>query len=509
MVMVRNWIGFFAVLCGSVVVTTAGCSSEDFSSCEANANCAGGGGTDGGTGGSSGTGATGGGGTGNTSGTSGSGGDGGGCDTSADPSTESCLVADDYAIFVDGTASTTGDGSKASPFKTIGEGLAAAKSAGKLVLVCDTNYDEQLNIDAGVRLYGGFKCTDWTYESGQKAVVKPAAKGYALEVSAVTNPVVIQDMEFDAQDGTDPGESSIAAFVHDSTGVAFDRVAFVAGKGVKGKDGVVVPVAFETDQAKLNGLDADQDKSGGGQTCPCQAGGQSNGGDGGGLAQGGGNGLPALGGGQGSTATECTNNGLNGQKGTDSTPKPAAGGATTVGTLASAGFTGSDGGTGANGDPGQGGGGGGGSESTSPGGGSGGGCGGCGGSGGPGGGAGGSSIALMTFASTVQTNNCSFTAATAGDGGKGAAGQAGATQIGAGGPAASFGCKGGQGGKGGAGGAGGGAAGGISAGILSDTTSAITDNGGTFTHGAAGQAGAGGVATNGGVPGIADDKVQL
>ena len=34
--MVRNWIGFFAVLCGSVVVTTAGCANEDFCSGSAN-----------------------------------------------------------------------------------------------------------------------------------------------------------------------------------------------------------------------------------------------------------------------------------------------------------------------------------------------------------------------------------------------------------------------------------------------------------------------------------------
>ncbi len=245
--MVRNWIGFFAMLSGSVVVLAARAAlNEDFTSCEANAELpweqaapmaasearrvpAARRGTSG------------------TSGTSGQGGqagDGGGCDTSADPNTEVCLVADDYAIFVDGTASTTGDGSKASPFKTIGEGIAAAKSSGKLVLVCDTDYDEQVKIDAGARVYGGFKCSDWTYETGQKAVVKPTAKGYALEVANVTSPVVIQDMEFDAQDGTDPGESSIAAFVHDSTGVAFDRVAFVAGKGVKGKDGVLVPVTF-------------------------------------------------------------------------------------------------------------------------------------------------------------------------------------------------------------------------------------------------------------------------
>ncbi|MCB9582809.1 MAG: hypothetical protein H6717_37565 [Polyangiaceae bacterium] len=505
--MVRNWIGFFAVLCGSVVVLTAGCANEDFSSCEANESCPGVGGSDGGVGGTAGTSGTSGtGGTGATGGQGGQAGDGGGCDTSADPSTESCLVADDYAVFVDGTASTTGDGSKASPFKTIGEGLAAAKSAGKLVLVCDTNYDEQLNIDAGVRLYGGFKCTDWTYESGQKAVVKPAAKGYALEVSAVTNPVVIQDMEFDAQDGTDPGESSIAAFVHDSTGVAFDRVAFVAGKGVKGKDGVLVPVVHESDPAKLDGNDAASDTGGPEKKCACPAGGDTTGGAGGNKGQPGGKGFPDLGAGKGGQLGTCN---LTEQKGANASPQGAASGATIVGTLSVAGFVGTAGGDGLSGSPGQGGGGGAGADGSNSGAGGGGGCGSCGGAGGAGGGAGGSSIGLVAFSSNVTTDSCTFTSLSAGDGGKGVAGQAGGTLVGSGGGKTSSGCYGGDGGKGGAGGAGGGAAGGISAGILSDTTSAITDSGGTFTHGAAGQAGAGGVATNGGVPGIADDKVQL
>ena len=56
-------------------------------------------------------------------------------------------------------------------FKTIGEGIAAA--AGKLVLVCDTTYDEKLSINTATKLYGGFNCADWSVVSGEQAIVKP------------------------------------------------------------------------------------------------------------------------------------------------------------------------------------------------------------------------------------------------------------------------------------------------------------------------------------------------
>ena len=213
---------------------------------------------DSGTGGTSGSGGTAG-----TSGSGGQGGqagvggaagsDGGSCDTTKSPTEESCLVDDQYAVFVDGTASTSGDGSKATPFKTIAEGVAAAGS--KLVLVCDTTYPEHLSITSGVKLYGGFKCSDWSPDAGQRAVVAPTTAGYALEIDSVTTTVAIAGLELDAMDGAADGESSIAAFVHGSSDVQLDGVKLVAGKGKAGKNGVLAPYTFPT-QAQLDGNDA-------------------------------------------------------------------------------------------------------------------------------------------------------------------------------------------------------------------------------------------------------------
>ncbi|MCE7888595.1 MAG: DUF1565 domain-containing protein, partial [Sorangiineae bacterium PRO1] len=126
-----------------------------------------------------------------------------------------CLVDDQHAVFVNGTVATTGTGTKASPFKTITEALAAA--SGKLILVCDTTYAEQVKVTAGVKVFGGFSCTDWSYETGKRAVVKPAAKGTALDINGVSATVLIEDVEFGSADATAAGESSVAATIAAST----------------------------------------------------------------------------------------------------------------------------------------------------------------------------------------------------------------------------------------------------------------------------------------------------
>ncbi len=210
-----------------------------------------------------------------TGGASGSGGDGGGCDTSKSPSAESCLVDDQYAVFVDGTASASGDGSKASPFKTIGEALAGA--AGKIILVCDTTYAEQVKLGAGAKIFGGFKCTDWSYDGGQRAVVAPTSEGYALEIDSVTDPVVIEDVEFDAADASTPGASSVAGFVHGSTEVVLRRDKLVGGKGATGSAGAAFGSAATTGATGHDGKNACSSPASGGPQVETQCGGAASG----------------------------------------------------------------------------------------------------------------------------------------------------------------------------------------------------------------------------------------
>src|SRR5882672_3777480 len=131
-----------------------------------------GGGAGAGTGAEAGAGAAGGSGTGGATGTGGGagsgavdGGDGGDgavpCNEKGSPSTEACLVADKYAVFV-AAGAVGGTGSKESPLGTITLGLAKAKTSSLTrVIVCNATYAENVTLKAGdgaVGIYGGFSC---------------------------------------------------------------------------------------------------------------------------------------------------------------------------------------------------------------------------------------------------------------------------------------------------------------------------------------------------------------
>jgi len=475
-------------------------------------------GSSGGHGGRDGAGGNGGdGGTGDSSGNAGDAGAGGEpnppCDPTLSPSAEACLVSNEFAIFADPAAKESGVGTKASPVNTIAKALQLAGDD-KIVIACNATFDEQVKISGGARIYGGFACpgsaSPWTYEEGKRAKVAPTARGFALSVAAGAAVVDIEDVEFDAKDGVDAGESSIAAFVKESTSVAFHRVKLVAGKGVDGADGVRVDVAFPV-QEKLNGFAAKGDNGGDPNPQTCAAGSSTRGGrggDGGGSASSGTAGLPDLGAGAGGIVTKTCNSGGGGGDGADAPPQPPSPGAAKVGRISPTGWSGIPGTDGTPGIPGQGGGGG--AGAATGGGGGGGGAGGCGGVGGTGGKAGGSSVALLVLNSTLSFDASELSTATAGNGGKGIAGQEGQLIAGSAGPFVSDGCGGGKGGKGGKGGAGGGAAGGISAGIAYQGTAPTPDAATTITVGMSGTKGFGGVpGTNDGIDGKAQSILEV
>jgi len=447
----------------------------------------------------------------------GEGGEAGGgipCDPTKTPSEESCVVSNDNAVFVAPMGKDGAAGTKSAPVQTIAKAIELAGDT-KIVIACDGSYDEQVKLTSGAKLYGGFACpgsaTPWSYDSGKRATVAPSARGVALSISSGTSDVVIEDFEFDAKDGVDPGESSVAAFVSTSTNVALTRVKLVAGKGIDAADGSLTPVTFPT-QATLKGNSATGDTGGPFNLVMCPAGGTTKGGQGGGgggAATGGGVGLPALAGGSAGTITSACNAGGGGGDGANAAGQSPASGATKFGGITPRGWSGINGTDGGAGTPGQGGGGGTGAATGGAGGG--GGAGGCGGAGGTGGKAGGSSIAVLLLNSTVTLTANELVAGNAGKGGNGVAGQTGQTPGGSAGVQVPDGCGGGKGGKGGDGGSGGGAAGGISAGIAYVGTSAPTPDSETIiTTGTAGAKGIGGVpGTNDGIAGVKQDVLQI
>jgi hypothetical protein len=507
--------GLFGTSSIALAVATTGCSSGDFDGCEADNNCkAGSGGGDSGvggtgaTGGSSGTGASGGtdGGAG-VGGSSGSGGDGGGCDTSKSPSEESCLVDESYAVFVSATGSDSADGSKGTPFATIEKAMETAKAASKIVLACNDAFTAPVSLTSahnGTKAYGGFKCSDWSYESAKKTSVTPSAEGIALKLDGVSA-VHFEDFVFESKDANAPGSSSIAVFANASTNVTLRHVDIKAGKGAPGADGKLTPFTFPK-QTDLNGKSAALTVGGGLKTCACPGGKQTIGGKGGDAivpsGQAGTSGGPALGGGQPGQPGSCATTGT-GSDGTAGPVTPNATGAASSGVLAAAGWTPTDGVSGVTGSPGQGGGGG---ASTATSGGGGGGCGGCGGAGGPAGTGGGASIgiALVDTALTLD-DTVSITTSDAGKGGNGAAGQNAQAEFGFNSVGVPPACNGGNGALGAAGGAGGGAAGGVSVGILwKGTIAPVVDSKTTVATGAKGDKGNGGKpGTNDGIDGVA------
>jgi hypothetical protein len=428
------------------------------------------------------------------------------------PLDEACLVSNEHAVFVTLMGDDKAAGTREAPLASITKATKVAAESGKIVLVCNTIYDEHVQIDVGVRIYGGFKCTDWSRDP-DKPLIRPSTTGAALKIESAGD-VLLENLSFEARDAFGSDSSALAAIVNASPSVTLRSVSLKAGKGKPGVSGTLTPFQYP-ETSSLDGIAATSARAGGNEKrCSCQPGFESWGGAGGKAASAGevgARGGPELGGGApGETGTKC-GFGAEGGNGSDALAAAPGTGAATLGHASLSGWTPVSGTAGAVGSPGQGGGGG--ASLNASGHGGGGGCGGCGGNGGIGGGGGGASIALLVFGSIVELDACSITASDAGNGGNGAAGQQGQQTVGVGGdtPTTQNSCAGGSGGRGGAGGGGGGGAGGISVGIAwSGAAPPKVSNDTAFSIGYPGAKGIGGSpGLNDGVAGVAQKIFAL
>jgi hypothetical protein len=413
-----------------------------------------------------------------------------------------------------------GNGTRAKPYATIGRAIEEASASERRVYACADSgaYQERVAVDGsadGLELFGGFSCDDWTYsEAAKSRVTSPST--LALHVDHVAG-LRIEDFDFEAADASEPGESSVGAFVVGSTDILMRRVRLEAGAGMNAESGATVDFTFP-DRTELDGNQptGSNSETGGAEklysTCPGS--GVTSGAIGGSATAGGqdgGSGAPDYSGpgGEGGDAgvLNCGAGGT-GKNGGDAPTQPASLGASILGSLTLVGWTAVAGVDGAPGLPGQGGGGG---ASSATRGGGGGGAGGCGGAGGTAGKGGGGSISLIVLQGQIRLADSELVAHDAGAGGDGAPGQAGQTPGGFGANGGGLGaCPGGAGGGGGRGGAGGGGAGGISVGILWSGSDAPMRTGGTITVGEAGRAGVGGdPGNNDGIAGVADQVLEV
>jgi hypothetical protein len=451
------------------------------------------------------------------------GGDGGGCDTSAEPKDEPCVIDNAYGVFVSPNGTAGGLGTKASPLNSVDAGITLALSAAdagirKRVYVCGGSgtYDESIAIDGSrdhVQVFGGLHCADWTY-SGERTAIAPSAQGIPLSLSSLTAALFV-DLEIDAADAPSmaptgsaaPGASSIAVSVSNSSNVVMRRCTINAGQGQPGQDQTAA-AAFSAaapsgDPGKaLVGGSATPNVCGNGT-------GTSTGGSGGGPTASGQDGNDGAPGASNKDTVALCMVSTGGGPGANGSGGGAGAGASNWAAFTATGWVPENGLAGGNGVVGQGGGGGASVDAT--GGGGGGGAGGCGGIGGTPGTGGGSSIAVLAYGSVLDLEQCVLSAANGGRGGNGAAGQTGQSGGGHGNVSGSTACLGGTGGAGGSGGGGGGGAGGLSAGLVWSGSTSPTVDGSTVTssatlpavkhvgsYGAAGQHGAGGAAATAG-----------
>jgi len=442
-------------------------------------------------------------------------------DVADDPA---CWTTNEHGVFVSNESGddNQGDGSREAPFASIGKGIGAA--AGKNVYVClgtsGNAYDEQVILSAatdGVRIYGGFDCSDWSYSKTRSAAVAPKTGVIALRIQSLKKGAYIENLRFTAADGNGNDASSYGAFVTDSKNVVLTRVGLTAGKGLDGADQADLPKAPNgaAALAAQNGKDAlcgGTPPSADGGTWPAPTCG-SQGGDGGKAVRdsNGGNGFSGTPS-QNVTPPNKVNLGtgatdaLHGADGTEGSPGDAGSlgvAATALGSFLQGGFTPAGGQDGGGGFPGQGGGGGGASKGSATcrgGSGGAGGMGGCGGPAGKGGGGGGASIGLFSWGSDVTLLACTIESGTGGAGGNGGkggpggvgadGGSGGAADVGNG---IAKGGRGGSGGNGGNGGSGSGGTGGPSYALVYSGTKPTYDPADTMlTTGDGGLAGVGG-----------------
>jgi len=382
-----------------------------------------------------------------------------GCDLNADPKDSPKCVDESVGVFVSATGSDAAPGTKTMPVATVGKGFDLAKMKGlPRVYVCAGTYGALALDDKrdGVNAYGGFDCASWM-PGVAPTLVKSNDNKPAVAAANLSAGVSLVDLQFQSQDASTSGDSSIGALVT-SAKLTLRRCKVEAGKGAsatKASD----PMDFSP-ASQPAGNNGKMFMRGDPLTNTCANGSGVSTGAGGGDpgGQNGGNGLPymmypvnpnnATGAGGSAAAMSCGagSSGLNGSYGPGAMTGGA--GAAKLGTLDAMGWHAEPGGAGSQGKVGQGGGGG--ASIDNAGGGGGGGPGGCGGDGGKGGVGGGASAAIVSFQSTLTLEQTTLIAKNAGDGAQGQTGQK-AQGGGFGGQNFASSCNGGAGGHGGSG----------------------------------------------------------
>ena len=403
------------------------------------------------------------------------------------------------AIFVSPLGDDNNEGtSRSAPVRTIIIGVARAATlpgGPRDVYVVNGTYNEGVNLQTGVSIYGGFQSGTWLRDPAAAPVTILGPGNMVGLFGSNVSDITIDGLNIRTPESfLTTGQSAYGIYLSNTQDITITNNSVVAGEAGPGSGG----------QFGFPGAHGLRGDNGTNAACPAPGGGGA-----GGLPQtpsagsqlgptggaGGGGGAPGSGGqagapGAGTTAGDAGQGGAYegggggaggaGQAGTNGVDGVGAGEGIVLGINGYVPRNGTNGTPGTSGSSGGGGGGGAGTTTGAGGGGGGGGAGGGGGNGGQGGFGGGGSFAILVMGSTnVTIIGNTLRAGDGGIGGPGGArggggigGQAGTG--GAGCDGGGVGGPGGAGGHGGIGGHGGGGAGGPSIGILADAGSTIT-----------------------------------
>ncbi len=426
----------------------------------------------------------------------------------------------------------SGDGSLASPYRSIDRGIAAAAPGSGEVRIIEGTYREEVSLAEGVRLVGGYH-EDGTFVQDAAITVIESNSGKGL-VAQGLHSGSLSYLSFDVSGHQ--GRSAYGVFVVSSSGIDISHVRIAVTGGLPGSHGQSPSPGDSGGSGAVgdNGCNepsCSRPQGGAGGASPCGAIGGAGGqggrphedeidGDPGANGAGGPTPPNGAGGAGGGGGDDGHHDGHDGQAGKAGDQGADGTGGGQVGSCSAAGYLPADGTDGANGGHGGGGGGGGGGWAKDAffggndddyfgAGGGGGGGGGCGGMGAGGGKGGGASVGIYLFASQVALQNCFVVTGSGGSGGDadlvgGDGGFGGPGGAGGAGNHGGGGGKGGEGGAGGNGGGGGGGGGGPSVGVLMDSTSSLVP-GPTNLQVNAGPPGFGGTGADPGQDGYSGD----
>ena len=145
-------------------------------------------------------------------------------------------VTDAIGIFVASSGLDTNAGTRAAPVKTISHALSLAQSGSqKRIYACGGVYNESIAISETSAIYGGFKCSDWSWSATAVPATTIVGQNPAFAISIAASDVALVALTVNAAAATEAGESSIGIVV--GAGAARTRLVSLAITAAAGKDG--------------------------------------------------------------------------------------------------------------------------------------------------------------------------------------------------------------------------------------------------------------------------------